>query len=399
MMRITPTTELTNRYQRLQKLLQQQNLDAAILVQNSDLFYFTGSIQQGCYYLPADGEPVYLVRKDFGRARMECGLKHVVPLQSRRELLSHLQQLGMPLPKTVGMELDVLPVLQFQRYQKLFAPAQIADVSSLVRQVRAVKSDYEIGIMKDCALIMDKVFQHAAEVIAVGKTDIEIAAELECFAKKEGHQGIARFRGFNAEIPFGHVFSGTDTAVPTFLDAPLGGLGPNPAVAQGASFKKVAANEPIIIDLLIAFDGYLVDQARTLSIGRLPEQLRKAYFDMLKIQEHLFAAAKPGISWEQLYLECCQLADDMGYRESFMGSAGAQVGFIGHGIGIEVDEYPFIARGFKDQLLRENMTFAFEPKVVFPGMGAVGVENTWRVSIDGLKRLTYSDESLIELSG
>lgn len=396
-MRITPATELTDRFLALQGLLQQQGLDAALLVQNSDLFYFTGSIQQGIYYLPASGEPVYLVRKDYGRARMESGLKNVLPLHSLSNLFEQLRDLGIPLPGKVGLELDVLPVLQFQRFQKVLAPAEVADLSPLLRQVRAVKSDYEIGIMKDCALIMDRVFQHAKDVISVGKTDIEVAAELECFARKEGHQGIVRFRGFNSEISFGHVFSGTDTAVPAFLDAPLGGLGPNPAVGQGASYKKIATGEPIVIDLLIAFDGYLVDQTRTMSIGRMPDQLRNAYFDMLKIQEHLFAVAKPGVAWGHLYQECHQLAVDMGYQDHFMGAVGAQVGFVGHGIGIEVDEYPFIARGFNDQLLEENMTFAFEPKAVFPGLGAVGVENSWRVSSDGVKRLTYTDESLLEL--
>lgn len=396
-MRITPATELTNRFLALQKLLQQQQIDAAFLVQNSDLFYFTGSIQQGVYYLPAEGEPVYLVRKDFGRARMESGLKNVLPLTGLGQLFEQLRSLNIPLPKKVGLELDVLPVLQFNRFKDLLAPAELIDMSALLRQVRAIKSDYEIGIMKDCALIMDKVFQHAKEVIAEGKTDIEVAAELECFARKEGHQGMTRFRGFNSEISFGHVFSGSDGAVPAFLDAPLGGMGPNPAVGQGASYKRIAAGEPIIIDLVVAFDGYLVDQTRTMSIGRLPERLRQAYFDMLKIQEHLFAIARPGVAWEQIYLECCQLAADMGYRENFMGAVGSQVSFVGHGVGIEVDEYPFLARGFKEQTLIENMTFAFEPKAVFPGLGAVGVENCWRVSGEGIKRLTYSDESLLEL--
>ncbi len=396
-MRLTPATELTNRYLGLQVLLRQRGLDAALLVQNSDLFYFTGSIQQGVYYLPVEGEPIYLVRKDFGRARMESGLKNVLPLQNLRNLFDQLRELGVPLPDKVGLELDVLPVQQFQRFQKILAPAEVADVAPLVRQVRAIKSDYEIGIMKDCALIMDRVFQQAKEIIAVGKTDIEVAAELECFARKEGHQGVARFRGFNSEISFGHVLSGADTAVPAFLDAPLGGLGPNPAVGQGASYNRMAAGEPIVIDLIIAFDGYLVDQARTMSIGRLPDRLRTAYFDMLKIQEMLFDIAKPGVSWGHLYQECHQFAVEKGYKDHFMGAVGAQVGFVGHGIGIEVDEWPFIARGFDDQLLEENMTFAFEPKAVFPGLGAVGVENSWRVAADGVKRLTYSDESLLEL--
>ncbi len=396
-MRITPATELTDRYLSLQKYLCGAGLDGALLVQSSDLFYFTGSIQQGIYYLPATGEPVYLVRKDFGRARMESGLKNVVPMIGLRNLIELLNDFGISPPQKLGLELDVLPVLQFQRFQRLFDATEMTDVSPLVRQVRAIKSEYEISIMKDCALIMDKVFQYAKQVIAVGKTDLEVLAELECYARKQGHQGVIRFRGFNSELSFGHFFSGADGAVPTFLDAPLGGLGPNPAVGQGASYKKINSGEPIVIDLIVAFDGYLVDQARTLSIGKLPEQLRQAYFDMLKIQEHLFALAKPGVSWEQVYQDCYRLAVELGYRDHFMGAAGAQVSFIGHGIGIEVDEYPFIAKGFSTQTLQENMTFAFEPKAVFPGLGAVGVENSWRVSADGIKRLTYSDESLLEL--
>ena len=396
-MRITPATELNQRCEKLQEYLRQQGVSGAVLIQNSDLFYFTGSIQQGVLYIPDTGEVVYLVRKDFGRARMESGLKHVYPLRSLRDLAGQLQGLGITLPERLGMELDVLRVLTYQRLLKVFPAAEVVDLSTLIRKVRSVKSDYEISIMKDCALMMDKIFQHARGIVAVDKTDLEVAAELEFFARKQGHQGLIRFRGFNSEMFYGHVFSGADSAVPAAVDAPLGGLGVTPAVGQGASYKKIAAGEPIIIDLITAFDGYLVDQTRTMSVGRLPEQLRTAYFDMLKIQEKLFAIAKPGVSWGAVYQQCYDLAVEMGYQENFMGSPGGQVSFIGHGIGIEVDEYPFIARGFSGQVLEENMVFAFEPKVVFPGLGAVGVENTWRVSKDGIKRLTYTDESLLEL--
>ncbi len=396
-MRLTPANELSARYQALQGKLLAADFDAALLVQNSDLFYFTGSIQQGVFYLPAEGEPVYLVRRDYGRARMECGLPNVQPLKGLRELPEQLAELGYSKPSRLALELDVLPAQQYLRFQKIFPAAALVDASPAIRSVRAVKSEYEIGIMKDCALIMERIYQHAKSVIAVGKTDLDVSAELEHFARQAGHQGLIRFRGFNAELFYGHVFSGTDTAAPAHLDAPLGGLGVNPAVGQGASYKKIKASEPIIIDFIAAYEGYLVDQTRTLSIGPLPEKLRQAYYAMVKIQEKLFAIAKPGISWGEVYRQCHELALALGYGDNFMGAGGAQVSFIGHGIGIEVDEYPFIARGFDEQLLQENMTFAFEPKAVFPGLGAVGLENTWRVTADGLKRLTYSDESLLEL--
>lgn len=393
-MRITPTTELTHRTARLQQLLVETNLDGVLILQNADLFYFSGSIQQGVLYIPAEGEPLYMVRRDHGRARMESGLKQVVPLRSPKDIPGLLAEHGLPQPAAAGMELDVVPVALFQRFQKVFGATELRDATPLIRQVRAIKSDYEIEIMKDAALQVDAMVKHAKEVIQVGMTDLELAAELECVARKKGHQGVTRMRGFNSELFFGHIFSGPDSAAPAFVDAPLGGLGVNPAVGQGASYKSIAAGQPIIIDVLGAFDGYMVDQTRTMCIGGLPDQLMRAYEDMVKIQDRLKQIARPGVSWGAIYDDCHALAVELGYADAFMGSKGAQVSFIGHGIGVEVDEYPFIARGFKDQLLEEKMTFAFEPKAVFPGLGAVGIENTFWVEADGLKHLTFSDQEL-----
>ncbi|MDT8421040.1 MAG: Xaa-Pro peptidase family protein [Desulfuromonadales bacterium] len=396
-MRITPATELTQRCQALQAQMVEAGLEATVILQNSDLFYFSGSIQQGVLYVPVSGEPVYLVRKDYGRARMESGLKEVAPLGSMRDLPGILGDFGLPKATRIGMELDVVPVALFHRWQKVFPGCDLVDASHLIRTVRAIKSEYEIAIMKDCALIMDKIFQHAREVIAVGRTDLEVAADLECFARKEGHQGIMRFRAFNAELYFGHIFSGPDAAVPAFLDAPLGGLGLNPSVGQGASYKRIERNEPIIIDVMTAYDGYMVDQTRTMVVGKLPQPLEQAYYDMLRVQERLFEVARPGAIWGEVYQQCYDLAVELGYKDHFMGASGSQVSFIGHGVGLEVDEYPFIARGFMTQELQENMTFAFEPKAVYPGLGVVGVENTYRIAGDHLKRLTYTPEDIVEL--
>ncbi|ORJ57552.1 M24 family metallopeptidase [Geothermobacter hydrogeniphilus] len=393
-MRITPATELTDRFQRLQSLMLQESLDAVILAQNADLFYFSGATQQGLLYIPVDGEPLYLVRRDFGRARMESGLKHLVPLRSPRDLPGVLADFGYATPKRVGLELDVLPVAFFRRLEKVLTGCDFRDATPLIRGVRAVKSDYEISIMKDAALIADKIHQRAAEVIREGITDLELAAELEFHARKEGHQGYIRMRGFNSEIFFGHAFSGPDSAVPTGSDTPLGGMGLNPSFAQGASYKKIRPQEPVLVDFVSCFDGYMVDQTRLFCIGGLDPKLEKGFADMLQIQQLLMEQARPGVAWGAIYDTCLQAARQLGYGEHFMGAGNARVSFIGHGVGVELDEYPFIARGFNDQLLEEKMTFAFEPKVVFPGLGAVGIENTFWVSGDGLKSLTYSDQSL-----
>jgi Xaa-Pro dipeptidase len=396
-MRVTPATELKIRIKNLQKEMVIHSLEAILMVQNADLFYFSGAIQQGALFVPIEGEALYLVRKDYARARMESGLKEVVPFTSPRDIPGVLADFGYAMPKSVGMELDVVPVAVMQRFKKGLGECAVKDATPLIRNVRAVKSDYEINIMKDAALIVDKVCKRVPEVLREGMTDLELSAELEFTARKAGHQGMVRMRGFNSELFYGHVFSGADSAVPTYSDTPLGGVGLNPSFPQGASYKTIRRNEPITVDFVGVFDGYVVDQARIFSLGALPEKLSRAYADMAIIQEYARQIARPGVSWGGVYDECLRMACDMGYQDHFMGSKGAQVSFIGHGTGVEVDEYPFIARGFNDYLLQEKMVFAFEPKVVFPGLGAVGIENTFRVAADGLKHLTFSEQELIVL--
>jgi Xaa-Pro dipeptidase len=372
-------------------------MDAVIIVQNADLFYFTGTVQSGNLYLPAEGQPVFMVRKEAGRARMESGLKEVVPFSSMKDIPGILSQYGYPEPWRIGLELDVLPVNFFERYRKVYPKAEYLDATPLIRKVRMIKSHYEIHLMKDAADQLDEIYRRASEVIRVGMTDIELAAELEHTARKSGHQGMVRMRGFNSEVFFGHVFSGSDSSVPSYSDTPLGGLGVNTSFGQGAGLKRIERNEVIMVDLAGCADGYLADQTRIFAIGGLSDRLLRGYADMLKVQELMVKIALPGVSWSLIYDECLALAIELGYADSFMGAKGSQVSFIGHGLGVEIDEFPFIARGFEEMYMEVGMAFAFEPKVVFPGEGAIGIENTFYLSNEGLKQLTYSSEELFIL--
>ncbi|MDA8413826.1 MAG: Xaa-Pro peptidase family protein [Desulfobacteraceae bacterium] len=396
-MRLTPAIELEYRCKRLQDLMAGEGQDAVIIVQNADLFYFTGTTQSGCLYVPAQGQPIYMARKEFSRARMESGLREIVPFGSMKDIPGILAQYGYPAPKRIGMELDVVPVNFFERYKKVYPNAEYHDATPLIRQVRMIKSHYEINLMKEAADQVHRVWLRAGEVIREGATDLEIAAELEYTARKDGHQGLVRMRGFNSELFYAQIFSGTDSAVPSYADTPLGGLGLNPSFGQSAGLKRIERNEPVIIDFAGCADGYLIDQTRVFSIGAITDRLRKGYDDMLAVQRLMTELAVPGASWGAIYDQCLALAVDMGYADSFMGAKGSQVSFIGHGLGIEIDEYPFIARGFKEMTLEVGMAFAFEPKVVFPGEGAIGIENTFYLSNAGLKQITYSSEDLFIL--
>lgn len=373
-------------------------LDAVIIVQNADLFYFTGTTQTGSLYLPAHGQPIYMVRRDALRARMESGLREVIPFGSMKDIPRILAEYGYPVPTRIGMELDVLPVNFFERYRAVFPEAAFVDVTPSIRLVRMIKSAYEIHLLKDAADQVHKVYRRAFDVIRAGMTDVDLAAELEYASRREGHQGLVRMRMFNGVMLFGHTFSGADSAVPSYTDTPLGGLGVSPSFGQGASFKRIDRNEPIVVDFSGCCDGYLVDQTRIFAVGKVSDRLQRAYDDMLTIQERMKELVPNRPSWGGVYDECLALAKRLGYGDSFMGAAGSQVSFIGHGVGVEIDEYPFIARGFVDHSFEPGMVFAFEPKVVFPGEGAVGIENTFYLADDGvLRQLTHSPEELVVL--
>jgi Xaa-Pro dipeptidase len=393
--RITPKSELDNRCFALQALMAAEGLDAVIIVQNADLFYFTGTIQSGCLYVPVAGDPIYMVRRDAGRARSESSLVEICPFSSMREIPGILAGYSLPVPKRIGMEFDVLPVSFFERYRTVFPAALIQDATPFIRRVRMKKSSFEVEIMRDAARQVDTVYRHACTTVREGMTDLELAAELEYVARREGHLGHIRMRVFNGEMIFGHTFSGADGALPAYTDTPLGGAGLHPSFGQGCGRKTIKACEPIVVDFAGSCDGYLVDQTRIFAVGSLPEKLLVGHEDMLAVQECMKQLAVPGAVWGDIYDACLALAVDRGHADNFMGYRGSQVSFIGHGVGIEIDEYPFLARGFSDMRLEAGMVFAFEPKLVFPELGAVGIENTFYLSENGLEQLTFSRESIV----
>lgn len=396
-MRLTPKNELEYRYRKLQQEMAAAGMDAVLMVQNADLFYFTGTVQTGVLYVPASGAPLYLVRRDFMRARMESALAQVIPLPSLNQLAGLITDHGYPMPQRLGLELDVLPVNLYHKYLSFFPNAEPLDAAPAIRRVRMIKSHYEIHILQDAGTQADKMYRRAVEVLREGMSEVELAAELERTGRQEGHQGYVRMRAFNGELSGVQVLAGADGAAPACTNTALGGMGLTPAFGHGASYNRIRRDEPIIVDFASCYDGYLADQTRVIAIGSVSERMRRGYDDMLQIEELMMQRAVQGATWGSIYDACLALARKMGHAEHFMGTPDRQISFIGHGLGIEIDEYPFIARGFHSETLEPGMAFAFEPKLVFPGEGAVGIENSFYLSEQGLKRLTFSSQDLVLL--
>lgn len=397
MYRTTPREEIGARLSALRRRLADASVDGAVIVQNADLFYFAGSIQQGVLVVPAAGDPVYFVRRVYERAVEESGVGRIERIGSLKEIPALLSKLGMTF-STVGFELDVLPVNSFKRYAALFVGAQAVDVSPIIRECRAVKGPSEIAALRECGKRLAGLLAGARGAIRPGMTETELCGLIHGVSISAGHTTITRMRSWNQEVGLGCVISGPDSAVPSYADFPTAGRGSGPYVPVGAGARPFREGEPILVDTMWAQDGYLVDMARTYVLGALPAKLAAAHDAAVQVLKSIEAAIRPGASAGELYEIGLAEAARTPFAAHFMGAPGYNVSFIGHGLGIEIDEIPFVARG-AGTILENGMVFALEPKFVFPGEGAVGLENSYLVTGDGFEKLTPLPDEVLNCPG
>jgi Xaa-Pro aminopeptidase len=287
-----------------------------------------------------------------------------------------------------------LPTNIFFSFKGIFKDPEIVDISHAVRLIPAVKSPYEVSIMRRAAEFSDQVADWVPNILCEGMSELELAGKIEAEARRLGHQGVVRMRLWGSEMFYGHLLSGPSGAVPSFLSSPTGGSGASPAVAQGPGFKTIQRHEPVLVDYMFAYNGYLSDHARIFSLGALPDDLIAAHAAMLEIQQMVKELARPGVRSGELYDRALEKTKELGYGDHFMGVGPERIRFVGHGIGLEVDEYPFLAADQKLEL-QLGMTVALEPKLIFPDKGVVGIENTHVVTKDGLEQLGKFPEKII----
>lgn len=388
--------EIEGRIRKFQGVLANEGLDGALVMQNTDIFYFAGTIQLSFLFIPREGDPLLMVKKSFQRARLESPLKEVVPVRGRKELAGILADYGHGSPGVIGLELDVLPADQYLWFAENFSVTRWRDVSHQIRRLRMIKSAYEVAQIRKATAILDKGFKEIRGLIREGMTELEIDGHLALIARREGHMGILRMRGWNQEMTYAHVLSGESGAVVSFGDTPACGSGNTPAVAQGAGFRRVGRNEPICIDYGVGINGYLSDQTRTFVMGELPEPLKAAHDCCRAIHLLLVREGMPGVPCSSLYEVAEKEARRAGLGDFFMGHGEGKVGFIGHGIGLEIDDYPIVAPRFREPL-KEGMVMALEPKFVFPGKGIVGIEDDYLVTASGLERLTLTEQEVMRI--
>jgi Xaa-Pro aminopeptidase len=382
--------EHLSRVVRLQETLREKGLAGALLLDAVDVLYYSGTRQNGALWVPAGAAPILLVRKSLVRARAEGAIRDTRPFPPSKELAATLEAGGR-----VGTPFDAAPQATLDWWRKQLPAAELVDLSAVVRAQRAVKSPMEIAAQRDAASRLGAVFAEIPKFLVAGMRELDLSVEIEGRLRRGGSEGAPRMRGFNNEMWMGIAVAGAAAAEPGCFDGPVVGQGLHAAYPAGSSEHVIQPGEPILVDFCCVYKGYVADMTRVAVIGELHPELMRAHRVAMAIQDEVAAALKPGAIPVELWERARAHAEREGLGDKFMGPPGDQARFVAHGIGLELDELPVLAPGFKEPLVAGQVV-AVEPKFVFPGLGAVGVENDYAVMPGGGDRLCdLSDDVMV----
>jgi Xaa-Pro dipeptidase len=386
LMEYIPREELERRWVRVRRFM---DSDALIVLQNVDQFYLTGTLQNGVLWFPREGEPIFAVRKSFDRAKIESPLKNIVPLKSYADLAGIIPNPGA----TLGFEWDVVPVTIYQQVSKHFANARIVDGAKPIKEARSVKTPYEVECIRRAAKMLDKAFLDIPAQLHEGLSELELSARIEYVMRMEGHQGLCRVRRFNMELFFGAVSFGETASYPHNFDGPVGVRGLYPAAHVMGGRRQLRRDEPVMIDVVGGYAGYIADGSRVYCLGSVSEQMRDTHKFILDLNAWIETQLNPGSIPSEIYSNILEKVAKTSFARHFMGAGENQVRFVAHSVGLELDEIPVIAPRF-DAPLEPGVVLAVEPKVFYPGVGGVGTENTYAITESGCERLTKSPQEI-----
>jgi len=381
---------------RVRARLRQEGLDGILVLQKVDLFYLTGTTQNGVFFLPAQGDPVFAVKRSLTRARTESAWTEIAALKSMKQLPGLLAERAHGGFHRLGVELDVIPARSYLQLLGLFPDVELVDASPILRETRMIKSAYEIERIEAAAEQLRVVMAEIPSMMKDGcEREIDLAARIEGALRRERHQGIIRVRRFGLEMYYGAVSAGGSASYPVDFDGPDGMEGLYAAVPQSGGERLLRRGEPIMVDLCGGHDGYIADKTRIFCAGGLrDEELLRAHHFALQVQAEVRTRMRPGANTGRIYRAIEEIVADSPFAGNFMGYGDNQTRFVGHGVGLELDELPVLTPR-SEVVLKAGMVVAVEPKFFFGDRGGVGIENTWVITREGCRNLTADDDEVV----
>ncbi len=382
--------ELKLRWDKIQQNMSDVHADGLLICDNVNLYYVSGRIFRGYCYIPVKREPIFFVRRPLGLNGTQ-----VVYIRKPEEIGEYLQKNGIAFPDKLLLESDSISYSDYKRYETIFIPKEVLNGTALLRRCRSIKTPYEIDLIRRSGELHAKAYETIPSLYRKGMTDLEFSIELEHECRKLGSLGIFRIFGQSMEIFMGSVLAGDNADTPSPYDFAMGGAGLDVSLPVGCNGTVLTEGMSLMVDMGGNFTGYMTDMTRTYAIGSVQELALKAHETSIAIHQAIAAKSRPGVAAKDLYELAAEMANDARLSDYFMGHR-QKAGFIGHGVGIEINEAPVLAPRSRD-ILAEGMVFALEPKFVIPGTGALGIENTYAVTADGVEKLTVCKEELISL--
>lgn len=349
--------------ERLRASLEKVNVDALLITNTYNRRYMTGFTGSAGVVLISKSEAKFIT--DFRyveQAQKQCEgyeiIQHVGTIQE--EVAKQAKQMRV---QKLGFEQDHLSFAAYKSYEKVFE-GEFVPLSGLIENLRLIKTNSEIKILKEAAQIADAAFKHILEFIKPGLTELEVSNELEFFMRKQG----ATSSSFDIIVA-----SGYRSALPHGV----------------ASDKVIEKGDFVTMDYGAYFNGYVSDITRTIAVGEPSDELKKIYNIVLEAQLRGMAGIKAGMTGKEADALTRNYIEEKGYGSYFGHSTG-------HGIGLEVHEGP--ALSYKsDTVLEPGMIVTVEPGIYLPGVGGVRIEDDTIVTAEGNESLTHSPKELIIL--
>lgn len=374
---------------RLSKLRSQMSLsaaDAVLVTDNANIYYLTGRVFAGYIYVPADGMPISFVRRPVG-----LDGDGVVYIRKPEEIPASL---SLDIPASIGFELGTLSYNDARRLMKVFTGIEFKDATPMFQACRAVKTEEEIRKITASGVKQERVYRRIPHLYHEGMTDLELQIEIERVSRLEGCLGQFRISGDSMELYMGNVLAGENADNPTPYDFAMGGAGIDPSLPVGGNGSIIMRADSVMVDVNGNYTGYMTDMTRTFTPEGVSNHAAMAHRCSIDICHTLQSMMQPGVEAKTLYEKAEAMAREAGLYDYFMGHR-QKAGFVGHGVGIEINERPVVAPRSRDILAAGNV-IALEPKFVIPGTGAVGIENTYVVEAQGPARcLTNAPEQLV----
>lgn len=337
---------------------------AAVILSESNRLYLTGfSSSDGAVFVTPSEKYLVVDFRYYEMARSKVkGFKVIL---AQRGILSEVKKISETENiKRLVFEDDYLTVSHDKAIKKLFDKFEILYFEDLLKLLRAEKTPEEIEKIKVSQRLTDEAFSHLLNLLSPNMTENDVASEIEYYFKKNG-----------AETAFKTIaVSGANSSLPHGVP----------------SDKKLALNSFLTLDFGAKLDGYASDMTRTVVIGKATPEMKEIYDIVLAAQLNALDAVKAGKTGSEIDAAARDLISLKGYGDCFGHSTG-------HGLGIDVHEYPSFSPKF-DFSIPENSVMSVEPGIYIEGKFGVRIEDIVVVKREKCEILTLSDKNLIEIS-